>query len=842
MAADDERGPGRRNGNRNQAATRSGKKKVSGRWKHWARRLFLVSAFLLVTLAVTPSSLFQPDLEMEEGEIAAFNVKSDQEFTVIDDEATRARRQQAGGQVLPVFDDDVEAVEARIASVTAAFEELRQRLWKSPALYQPVAKAVELSRGYLSLLVAALELSEDEAQEETASEMFDWTGKDGQVRRVALKEGQAAQIWDIDGFLERERVYVADHHGLQIPAREFRLLADHWFAPRLQTAIVSELRHLLVERGIVASVESLQEISKAGFVRRARATGAEVAFKGGRLLSLSQATERFAAKTRETFSSEPRLRDAVLAVAGLVLKPNLTYNEQETLRRRRQAQAAIESVGYLVKANEMIVREGDPVTPTQRLKLKKLRHLKKRENFVFLFLGVALLLFLAFTLFYQFCLERQFPSVRSRPELLLLLVAIFVTVVVVCRLLLAVGSGLAASATSAPWNHFASYYFALPFCTGAMLVALVMEARLAVLLSILFAIVAGMLLGGSVDLVAYTFLSSLAGVSGMTTYRQRSGIWRAGFLVSLTNVVVVFPLAIIGDRLLTSVFALDVICAAVGGLLTVFLISGLVPLFEHVFDVTTDFKLLELANLEHPLLKDMILRAPGTYHHSFMVGSLAESAAEAVDADSLLSKVGSYYHDIGKMKNPSFFVENMRAGQKNKHEKIQPSLSALIITSHVKEGVELAKKHKLGRAIIDIIQQHHGTTLVTYFFNKAKTMEDADVSEVLEADYRYDGPKPQTREAAIVMIADSCEAASRTLKTPNYPKVRELVKKIVEAKVNDGQFDECSLTFRDLHQISRALEKVLMAQFHSRIDYPGFVFEERTAETVPSKARAASGS
>jgi hypothetical protein len=252
---------------------------------------------------------------------------------------------------------------------------------------------------------------------------------------------------------------------------------------------------------------------------------------------------------------------------------------------------------------------------------------------------------------------------------------------------------------------------------------------------------------------------------------------------------------------------------------------GLLPSLESLFDITTNFKLLELSNLHQPILRQLILVAPGTYHHSIVLGTLAEAAAEAVGANSLLVRVSACYHDIGKIKKPAYFIENQMEAL-NRHDKLSPSMSSLIVTSHVKDGVELARESKLPAPIIDIIRQHHGTSLITFFYQKAKDAENTRLAEVREEEYRYTGPKPQTKEAAIVMLADAVEAASKTLTDPTPARVQGMVERIINNIFVDGQLEECDLTLRDLHQIAKAFVRILTGIFHHRVDYPGFNFED----------------
>ena len=260
-----------------------------------------------------------------------------------------------------------------------------------------------------------------------------------------------------------------------------------------------------------------------------------------------------------------------------------------------------------------------------------------------------------------------------------------------------------------------------------------------------------------------------------------------------------------------------------GGFLSSIMLLGFLPYLETLFGITSSVKLLELANPNELLLKRLLVEAPGTYHHSILVGNLAEAAAQAVHADPLLVRVGAYYHDIGKIKRPYFFIENQVA-RDNPHEKIAPSLSTLIITSHVRDGLEQAREHNLPAGVQEIIEQHHGTSLVAYFYQRALESDRPEL--VTEADFRYDCPKPRTKEAALVMLADSVEAAIRSLQKPTPARLEGLTRKIIKERLHDGQLDECDLTFKDLNTIAATFVQVLGGIFHSRIEYPETMITE----------------
>ena len=258
--------------------------------------------------------------------------------------------------------------------------------------------------------------------------------------------------------------------------------------------------------------------------------------------------------------------------------------------------------------------------------------------------------------------------------------------------------------------------------------------------------------------------------------------------------------------------------------------TALLPFLERWFDIQTDISLLELSDANHPLLKELVQRAPGTYNHSINVASLSEAAAEAIGANGLLCRVGAYFHDVGKLRKPEYFIEN-QAGGPNKHDDLVPTMSTLVILAHVKDGIEIARTHHLPQPIIDLIEQHHGTTLVEYFFNRATRQQEEQNEEggtpspVDEADFRYPGPKPQTPEAAVMMLADTVESASRALREPAPARIENLVQEIAKKKFDDGQFDECSITIEQLFTIKASLIKSLNAMYHARVKYP----EQQTA-------------
>ena len=329
----------------------------------------------------------------------------------------------------------------------------------------------------------------------------------------------------------------------------------------------------------------------------------------------------------------------------------------------------------------------------------------------------------------------------------------------------------------------------------------------------------GILFNSNMFVMVYALLGSIVGAHGVRYCQDRSIIYTAGVKVMVVNVAMAICFQTLDGNLFSMQTIFLAAFALVGALISAMLVSAFVPLFETLFHYTTNIKLLELSNLNSPLLHDLMIKAPGTYHHSVIVGNLAEAAAEAIGANPLMARVAAYYHDIGKSAKPQYFIENMHGGE-NRHDKLSPHMSALILISHVKEGEAMARERHLGQPIIDVIRQHHGTALIKFFYEKARTQAEGTGQHVEEQEFRYPGPKPQTREAGLVMLADAIEAASRTLVNPTPDRIQGMVQKLINRIFSDGQLDECELTLKNLHEIAKSFNRILGAIFHHRIEYP----------------------
>jgi len=354
----------------------------------------------------------------------------------------------------------------------------------------------------------------------------------------------------------------------------------------------------------------------------------------------------------------------------------------------------------------------------------------------------------------------------------------------------------------------------IPFSVIPMLTTLLFsQLELSLLITLASSIAIVPIIGNPLYLGILFFISGLLSSIFVFGARRRMTIIRVGFIIGALQAVVLFFIDRFWIRLPVRYLTL-----LINGIASSFIVLGVLPVFEYLFGTVTNISLLELADFNHPLLQRMISEAPGTYHHSLVVGNLSEAACGVVGANALLARIGAYYHDIGKLQKPDYFSENQTM-QESKHDTLSPTMSKMVIMNHVKEGVEMAKRHKLNPRLIDFILQHHGNSLVYYFYRRAVEGLEED-QEIREEGFRYPGPKPNTKETAIVLLADSVEAASRALKDPTPKKIEEVVHKIINNKFIDGQLDECELALKDLEKISAVFIRILSGIYHSRITYP----------------------
>ena len=600
-----------------------------------------------------------------------------------------------------------------------------------------------------------------------------------------------------------------------------KLAENEKAAQALRSALMTSLSHQIVN-----DLDLFKADLERGIILRDLATGETFPLKDSSVvINLDKARQLFNDSLKESKAVPKRQMKSILSLIDRTLRPNLFFNQNETALQKKAASDSVAEVLYQVKQGEMIVREGERITDSHVLKLQAMRKIGSDAKNIQVALGLLLCTLILLYVSHRFA-SRNIRKYELNNRDLLFLSITFVGLFILIKLAIFVSSALE---SAFPYIESTSYYYAVPFAVGAMLVRIVLNSEVTVFFSFLAALLVGILFGNNLLLTFYTFVGSLTAAHWVRHCKERATLYRASFRLSIVNVLAVISI----HFMVGHAFDLQLLYKAGFGLLNGFIcaviVIGTIPLVEHLFKYTTDIKLLELANMHSPVLRELMIQAPGTYHHSVVVGNLVEAAAEEIGVNPLLCRVAAYYHDIGKTRKPLYFIENIGAGE-NRHDKLTPSMSALILIAHQKDGVEIAREQKLGEQIIDIIRQHHGTALMKFFYDKAKNQVNEDVQQVSERDYRYPGPKPQTREAALIMLADAVEAASRTLTDPTPARIRGMVQKIINNIFIDGQLDECELTLKDMHIIAKSFELILGGIFHHRVDYPEPVHKERVTE------------
>lgn len=514
-------------------------------------------------------------------------------------------------------------------------------------------------------------------------------------------------------------------------------------------------------------------------------------------------------------------RTSLVAALAPLIRPNVVWDEMATTAARETAAGQVPSVVISLKRGQFLAREGDTVTPATLAQIAAIRTTGRSGRPWQNFFGLLLIVTGVYWAAWKFAEHRTSSSslMLSQHKAFALVASAILIQTALMKVGFIFGEAVAARMQT-PFNDPIIWNFAIPFAAGALLVAMLVDTQLAFVAGMITALFAGLLAPSGMQTALFAMVSCSAAVYGTGRYRERQSVTVAGLLVGGVNVVMALALIAYAQQPLTWRTVLMAIgCGMAGGLLTAVFAAGGLPVNESLFGILTDVKLLELSNADLPVLGQLALRAPGTNQHSHAVGQLAEDACRAVGANPLLARIGALYHDIGKLAAPEYFVENQQGD--NPHDRLRPYQSAKIITSHVTYGARLAKEIGLPKKIADFIPQHHGTRTLHYFLRKAQAQAKPN-DKIDEADFRYPGPKPQFKEAAIMMLADSCEAAARSLARPDPENIRAIVVKIVDAIISDGQLDECDVTLQELTTIREAMISALTAIYHARIDYPGF--------------------
>ena len=698
---------------------------------------------------------------LPEGEIARSDIIAPANLTVEDKETTENRRKEAEDVVLPVYTQDANIFSDTEENIREFFNSGRE--W----LKEPVTVA-----------------RRDELQKE-----------------------------------------IQEKYDFEIPSKDLRLLIKTKFSAVTEESLISLLGKIYT-RGII--------LSKNLFIYGEQE-------KGFTLLT-SPDTERTlkiediidTKKGKEILAGEigqldlHRNEKALLTdLSNFFLSANITYNKTETEARKEQARQSVEIVFYTIKKGKVIIRKGDEVNKEALEHINVInQNLQAKPGWLTNFSGTFLLYALLFLALWYYL--NSITRFRRALKIFIMMGATLIISVLLYKLSIFLANIFSASTNIFLFTYTESYWYAFLFQFGVLLFAFLAGNQLALIYTILNSLLVGYLFKENFLLMIFCLIGGLAAIYGIKYYgrQKRTSAFRAGiFLVAPINIIVILVIHLIRETMgPVDLLASELFMGILGGILSGSLAFLLLPVFENVFDFLTQTKLLELMNTDLPIFRQMATEAPGSYQHSLTVASLAEIAAEEIKLDPMLVKAAALYHDIGKIKRPEYFIEN-RIENPDMHRDLKPSMSTLVIINHVKEGVELAKKLKLPEKIREIIAQHHGRSLMRFFFQKAKEKYDPEMHKIGEESYRYAGPIPKSKEAALIMLSDSVEAAARSLKTPSRPSLRKLITEIFNNYIQDGQLDDCYFSFKELQTVASTFLSTLYSIYHPRVEYPGFDFE-----------------
>jgi hypothetical protein len=778
------------------------------------RELVYREGFLLVVLSLLVAAFITPTFLVNEchyrlGDVAEANIKAKHDFVMEDELPTMKKREEALHKAPLVYDFDESIRTTTLERLDRAFESMRQSVRKNSN---------------------PLDAQSPPALPDRALEMAAHAGDDGRATHGSDRSDAIPANLGRKGEFESLL-------GCEVPEAVFLALLHAGFNRDIQDRVAGSIDNVL-ERGLVADKALFaQPDGKPLVLRNMQAHTETAASLPVGYYDSFEAQQFFLNQAADDLrEGDLEVTKGVLHLCLNLIRPNLTFNLEETENRQELAVRSIKPVTMQLKQNEMLVREGQKIGPVDLAKLRAHEQDTPKRNRVLVFVSLFLLTALSISVFVTVS-RRHLPAFSITPDHLLFLALLLVFLLTFARCAAWLGDAVGDAST---YFNGRTLFYAIPVASGAMLSSIFFGVNMALIFSLLASMLVALLVGKNFELFPYFLLGSLVAAHSVATCRNRMEPIRAGVLVGCVNVCMIVLALLLQDQLLSKSTLSQLFLGFGGGLFAGVLVTGLTPLAEMLFGYTTDMKLLELASMDQPLLQELMMQAPGTYHHSIIVGNMVEAAAKSISANSLLAKVAAYYHDIGKTRKSPYFIEN-QFDNENRHDKLSPSMSSLILISHVKEGIELARQHRLGKPIVDIISQHHGTRMISFFYQKAlearETKEKARTNKTVELppirveDYRYPGPKPQTKEAGLVMLADVVEAACRALPEPTPARIQGMVNKLINNIFTDGQLDECELTLKDLHHIARRFNQILATLHHKRIEYPAPVSRETKNRT-----------
>jgi putative nucleotidyltransferase with HDIG domain len=754
------------------------------------RRQGVPGRAVLLLLICTLSALLMmdharvPDQSFAVGDVAPYDLLAPVSFSYVDWDHTAEQQREAREMVPPVFEMDATSGARLQNRVSLAFDAARRKL--------------------AAASVGEAEEGEEPQPVEPSAEQLDTIAREFQATLELAVDDDHVRSLLVLGFDAEIEALTNEYIGVtmrRLVVSERSMVPDDVRAISVFRVTTDGRREVLVENldDVVTVEDARQDLALYALEHDPTDMGAEA--------------ERAAA-----------------AIARVAVRPNVTSRPDLTERRRSEAAGAVAPVEIQVKQGTVLFRAGDVLGQRQVEMLAGLHQDSGSSNTMALALSLLAFCVIVISTFYlygtnyirNFGLELR--DMQAMGFILLLVLGL-------ARVTLEVGAGVTQGPAGGPLPT--SIWYIVPVAGGAMLVRILANGESALVFSIVASLLCGVMMEQQVYYTLFFLISGVAAAGGVAHAKERVHVLRAGVQTAVVNGAVVLLIDLLALHQSSTgsmgfgALAWDMLFAVLGGIISAVMVLGLVPFFE-MFGFVTEYKMLELANLNHPLLRQLMLRAPGTYHHSVIVGSLSEAAAEAIGADKLLVRVAAYFHDIGKITKPHYFVENQR-DVPNPHDRLPARKSAAIIIRHIQAGARIAAHNRLPKPIIDNISMHHGTGLVRYFYNKAQ-QEAGEGQSVDEARFRYPGPLPDTREAGILHLADKVEAACRAVKQPTPEKFRGVIQNLISQAMNDGQLEDCSLTLKELYTIGKAFAEVMMSIYHHRIEYPSAITDTQEVE------------
>lgn len=711
--------------------------------------LVLTSGFITLLLSPVIWDLDWP-VKLKAGDLARHSIRSPLDISVIDQEATERRRNEASSNIANVFVLSPEADE-------------------------------ELSH-FFSLL----------------SDKLKQLGS--RDKNLLLDQSEKFEI---------EKLL-----SLNLVGEEWALIFNETLWVELQQA-VSQLVQPILKKGIIADKQALNMALARGKARLSSASAPprEILSQDS-FYDINEAKQIVSLSMPPAgYKKGPAFDSLVKKFSQALLKPNVRFNSEETDLKVKEARDSVQQALVHVQMGQLLVKAGSIVNPEEEKLLGQINESRAQTSRLKVFAASTLLLSLLFALLYSF-LKAFWPHFEPKKKDLVLLSTLLITSCLGYKLFYLLSLSLSESFASLNPDLI---LLLTPLAAAAVIIQAVTNApALGLLFTLSFTLAACLFVPNSYLLALLILSGGILGSLSTKLCASRSAFFRAGLKIGLFNMLLIACYYFVNPPLRLEYHILNTLSGLGSGVLVALVSTAFAPLVEFLGRYVSGVKLLELASLDRPLLRELSLQAPGTWNHSMVVAQLAETAAEAIGANPLLTRVGAFYHDIGKANKPAYFIENQ--SDENRHDKLTASMSALIIKAHVKDGVEMARAEKLPQPLIDFILEHHGNSLMEYFYEKAqREAQEGDVVD--ESHYRYPGPRPQTKETGIVMLADAVEAASRTIKEPTPAKIQGLVQKIINKVFASGELNECNITLRDLHCIAKSFTRCLSGIYHKRIDY-----------------------